>query len=437
VTTPIEYYNKLKKEYDAVAPGFCVLKWHHLEMHLGSAQSHSCFHCPQQHLSLDEDLHNTAQKKQIRKEMLEGKKPDECNYCWKIEDAGGWSPRITLSPIYTLKDENIIASTAKLPPDADVYPKYLELSFSNTCQLKCSYCSTQNSSSLHEEIKRFGEYSLSHDENYSQYVSHGRERLYEDNKNPFVDKFWEWIREAILNLHTIRVTGGEPLLHKTTFELAKFIKNHPCRDQISFQVNSNLCVSESKIDRLIENMYKNSKVYASIDTWGKQAEWIRHGLDINLFEKNLLKILDAGFDVGIMTTFCFLSIPRFDSLIEKVLEWKSKYPGQVHFDTPFLTNPPMLSALIANQHMLDKLEDLCYIMKCNTDDNDNIKFNTGEYSKFERIVKWVKANRFTGNTLYQHRRDFARFVEEHDMRRRTNWLEAFPELQYFYEEYNG
>jgi len=437
VTTPVEYYTKLKEEYDAVAPGFCVLKWHHLEMHLASGVSHSCFHCPQQHLSIDEDLHNTAQKKQVRKEMLEGKRPDECDYCWKIEDAGGWSPRITLSPIYTLKDENIIASTAKLAPDADVYPKYLELSFSNTCQLACSYCDAQQSTRILSEIETHGPYPLKVKDNFKQYELNGRESLYEERTNPFVEKFWKWIREAILHLHTIRVTGGEPLLHKTTFELAKFIKNHPCRDQISFHVNSNLCVSEKKIDRLIENMYKNSKVYASIDTWGKQAEWIRHGLDINLFEKNLLKILDAGFDVGIMTTFCFLSIPRFDTLIEKVLEWKLKYPGQVYFDTPFLTNPPMLSALIANQHMLDKLDDLCYTMKINTDDNDNTKFNSGEYLKFERIVKWVNSNKFTGDTLTKHRVDFARFVEEHDRRRNTSWFDAFPELQYFYEEYNG
>ena len=64
---PTEYYKRINARYDKVGPGFCVLKWHHLEMHLGSAQSHSCFHCPQQHLNLDEDLHNTKQKMEQRK----------------------------------------------------------------------------------------------------------------------------------------------------------------------------------------------------------------------------------------------------------------------------------------------------------------------------------------------------------------------------------
>ena len=31
-------------------------------------------------------LHNSNFKMQRRKEMLEGKRPTECDYCWKIED---------------------------------------------------------------------------------------------------------------------------------------------------------------------------------------------------------------------------------------------------------------------------------------------------------------------------------------------------------------
>jgi hypothetical protein len=35
--------------------------------------------------------------------------------------------------------------------------------------------------------------------------------------------------------------------------------------------------------------------------------------------------------------------------------------------------------------------------------------------------------------LIRHRNDFAIFVDEHDRRRGTNFLETFPELKEFYE----
>jgi hypothetical protein len=33
-------------------------------------------------------IHNTKHKKKMREMMLEGKRPKECEYCWKIEDMG-------------------------------------------------------------------------------------------------------------------------------------------------------------------------------------------------------------------------------------------------------------------------------------------------------------------------------------------------------------
>ena len=155
---------------------------------------------------------------------------------------GDPSSRITMAPIYTEMQPDIIETTAKLKWDESVYPKYLEMSFSNVCQLKCSYCSTQNSSAWHDEIKKHGDYPLIDVENKNQYVSHGRENLYEED-SPMHQKFWEWFDEAKKHLKVMRITGGEPLLHESTFRLAEIIKD----TGIDFHVNSNLCVSKRRI----------------------------------------------------------------------------------------------------------------------------------------------------------------------------------------------
>lgn len=427
MNSPVKYYKELQKRYDKVGPGFCVLKWHHLEMHLGSAQSHSCFHCPQRHLSLDEDLHNTKQKMEQRKDMLEGGRPAECFYCWNVEDSGSISPRIALTPIYTEMEPDIIETTARLKWDEPVYPKYLEMSFSNKCQMKCSYCSTQNSSSLHEEIKKFGVYPLLNIENEGQYKSHGRENMY-DEGSPMYDKFWDWFEEAKNHLKVLRVTGGEPLLHESTFKLAEMIKD----TDIAFHVNSNLSISQRRVDRMIKTMrqMKNPKVYASIDTVKEQAEWIRHGLNSNTFDINMFKIIGEQIPIGLMVTFNFLSIPKSKEFLSYVLQLKNI--GDVKLDTPYMTNPKHLSALITDDKMLNLLRDSERFMEDNTEDGNPKKFNSGELQKFKTVVRWVEQNRFTGEDLNSHRTDFKLFIDEHDRRRGSDWHAAFPELEYFY-----
>ena len=427
MNSPVKYYKELQKRYDKVGPGFCVLKWHHLEMHLGSAQSHSCFHCPQRHLSLDEDLHNTKQKMEQRKLMLEGERPAECFYCWNVEDSGSISPRIALTPIYTEMEPDIIETTARLKWDEPVYPKYLEMSFSNKCQMKCSYCSTQNSSSLHEEIKQFGVYPLLNIENEGQYKSHGRENMY-DEDSPMYDKFWDWFDEVKNHLRVLRVTGGEPLLHESTFKLAEMIKD----TDIAFHVNSNLSVSQRRVDRMIKTMrqMKNPKVYASIDTVKEQAEWIRHGLNSNTFDINMFKIIGEQIPIGLMVTFNFLSIPKSKEFLSYVLQLKNI--GDVKLDTPYMTNPKHLSALITDDKMLNLLRDSEKFMEDNTEDGNPKKFNSGELQKFKTVVRWVEQNRFTGEDLNSHRTDFKLFIDEHDRRRGSDWHAAFPELEYFY-----
>jgi hypothetical protein len=77
--------------------------------------------------------------------------------------------------------------------------------------------------------------------------------------------------------------------------------------------------------------------------------------------------------------------------------------------------------------MRDMLEDSYQFMV------ENSEFNEAEVIKFERVLKWVDNNRYTGERLNRHRRDFKTFVDEHDKRRGSNWHDAFPELKYFYE----
>ena len=289
----------IKDEQDNVGPGFCVLKWYHLEMHLGTGESHSCYHCPTQKIPLGSDLHNTPQKIEKRAEMLKGNKPSEWSYCWEVEDLGLISDRQTLAVQFFKHNRDIVKEATDAGLDY-VYPKYLELSFTNKCQMACSYCGPTFSTTWAKEIDDHGPYNLSKPYNLPQTP--------QLENSPYVSKFWKWFPQAYEHLFVLRVTGGEPLLDKNTYKLLEYVKANP-RKGLTFHCNSNLMVTENRVQKYI-NLVKdipNTKLYASIDSWGKQAEYIRHGLDIEHFEENLIRLLAQGIPVGIMCTFNFLS----------------------------------------------------------------------------------------------------------------------------------
>lgn len=451
-----ELVEQVRTKIDSVGPGFCLAKWYKVSMHLHTGQNHSCYHPTPHKTPLDEvavnvnALHNTKWKKEQRKIMLEGGRPPECSYCWAIEDLPGHNisdRHLRSSEHWSLPRMDEAINT---PWDADVYPSYLELNFGHECQFKCSYCSPMASSSIFKETKRYGDWPLENKVNMGQYninAFNAPGSLYsKEDENPYIEAFWKWFPDCYPHLKVLRFTGGEPLLSTNVFKVIDYIKEHPKSD-LEFAVNSNMSIPQRNIDRFLEqvndlqskNKIKKVTIFTSVDTWGSQAEWIRNGLDIKKYEANLHHLMTnmTNPSFSFMITFCLLSIPNFNLLLDKILEFRERYNTdgvqRIRFDTPYMLEPPHLTALIANDWIINKLESQLEYMLTHVDDTNINKFTTTEYLKFKRVVEWVKTNRYQNDELDLNRRDFARFVDEHDSRRGTDWYTTFPELHHFYE----
>ena len=85
-------YVDMEKKLDSVGPGMCLAKWTQVTLQLQTGHNHSCHHPRTHKINLKEiernpsALHNTQYKKLRRREMLTGKRPEECDYCWNVED---------------------------------------------------------------------------------------------------------------------------------------------------------------------------------------------------------------------------------------------------------------------------------------------------------------------------------------------------------------
>ena len=443
---------KVIKIANEVSPTFCLAKWHHVTMYLQTGETHSCYHPAPHKIPLSEikdnpsALHNTFYKKLERKDMLEGKKPSGCQYCWNIEAMGEEyisDRHIRNSSIYT---EERFQQTAHGAWNQNINPEYVEVNFGNECNFKCGYCHPKYSTRFFNEIKEFG--PVTSVKNHRCDVDWMR--LYQrEEENPYVDAFWKWWPELKKTLNILRVTGGEPLMHVSTWRLLEQISKDPM-PYLELNINSNLGVKTSMVDRLseevenlkTENKIKNFKLFTSIDTWGKRAEYIRTGLDLNVWETNFHSYLTKTTSpVTFMITFNILSVTTFKQLLEKILEWRTQYgwyddikSHRVRFDTPYLRDPLQYDMnLLPKAEFIPFMKESLEFMKANVDDTAGNKFTTVEYEKFKRVVDYMETTELSPEKLIEGRKDFYNWFNTLDNRRETNFIENFPEMENFYK----
>lgn len=434
-----------------ISPTFCMAKWHHVTIYLQTGETHSCYHPPPHRIPLEEiknnpsALHNTWEKKTQRAAMLKGEKPSGCQYCWNIEALGDdliSDRKERNSTIYTADRFEQIKNG---PWDQNINPQYIEISFGNECNFKCGYCYPKASSSYYKEIEKHGPYTMVN--NHRCDIDYFK--IYEEESNPYVDAWWQWWPEVSKTLTILRITGGEPLLQQSTWRLLDDLDKNPLPN-LELNINSNFGIKPILLDRLTDKVnnliadkkIKDFKIFTSMDTWGPQAEYIRTGLDLEIWERNFDTYLTkTNLPITFMITFNLLTVPNFSKLLVKILEWRKRYNHdnqnkwqRVRFDTPYLKEP-----LQYDMNILPKEEFMPYMyqhldfIKQNLDDTDRYKFSELEYEKFYRVVKYMETTHYSEQRLREGYRDFAAWFREYDRRRGTDFVSVFPELKHFLE----
>lgn len=450
----LERIKKFIPIMEEISPTFCLAKWHHTTIYLQTGETHSCYHPAPHKIPIYElidnpsALHNTDQKKSERQDMLEGGKPSGCQYCWNIEAMGEdyiSDRKERNSTIYTPERFEQIKDG---PWNQNINPQYIEISFGNECNFKCGYCHPKHSSSYYKEIKDHGPYDMvkNHRNDIDWFV------IYDEENNPYVDAFWEWWPDVSKTLTILRITGGEPLLQQSTWRLFDELDNNP-QPQLELNLNSNFGVKPLLIKRLTEKVnkllgekkIKDFKLFTSIDTWGPQAEYIRTGLSIEIWETNLDTYLtETNLPVTFMITFNILTVTNFQSLLEKILEWRKKYNNlvadqkkwqRIRFDTPYLKEPLQYDMnILPKEDFMPFMYQHLEFIKDNLDEIDKYKFDKLEYEKFLRVVKYMETAVYSREKVWQGKKDFYNWFTEYDRRRGTDFVKTFPQLVDFYNQ---
>jgi uncharacterized radical SAM superfamily Fe-S cluster-containing enzyme len=182
-------------------------------------------------MNLYDFFYNSEYMKEVRETMLLGEWHPDCELCKQQEENGLKSLR--------LKNKNTISDQPVLT--------YLDLRFSNKCNLGCRMCNEDFSSVIAEEKGIKVKYD------WSNIVFDQIDRLSTVNK--------------------IYITGGEPLLVKDNYKLLQNFCDRKLT-RIDIDLNTNCTIFSDKFIELLVK-FRTVHVNLSIDGVGKVQEYIR------------------------------------------------------------------------------------------------------------------------------------------------------------------
>jgi len=416
-----------------VSPSFCAAKWYNATIWLGNGRTASC-HLPPAHtipldsLSNPAALHNTEEKKQRRLEMLTGTRCTECAYCWTVEDANDpnvHSDRVYKTRIYT---EDEILSLTKLDPFADVNPKTLEISFDNLCNLNCSYCNAEFSTTWATDIKENGPYKgliTPGGGTFQNAGEHANPFGLKNIDNPYVEAFFKWFHSGLKDsLQELRVTGGEPTRSPWFWKLLD-----ECKDtKFKFAVNSNLIMDQHKLGQLIDSSkkFQSFDLYTSCEAYGKHAEFVRSGLDYNLWKSNALQFAKEGNYkmIHVMLTVSALSIWTITQFMSDVLEMRKQVGGhQFHMSINILRFPSFQGLNVLPEHL--KLAEANRIENWLSTATGLSPFEKNQIERLVTYLREVDRSHEDTDSLDNKINDLVKFTKQYATRNNKS-IDVFP-----------
>ena len=254
------------------------------------------------------EFYNIDHLKNIRKNMIDGKRNQECEYCYDVEDNGGISVRHWFSNKWPLESfiDHTDVSTGEI---SNVEINYLDLSWSNKCNLQCKMCTPNASDQLIKEFKFI-------DNNQWSNATEFKDRWNYDSIKSLLDKT---ITE---NLSQILVTGGEPLINNDFYNFCQMLISTGVSKQIEMSIHTNLTVTPQKWFDIWQH-FKSMSIKISIDAVEEVYEYIRYPGKWNIIKQNIndtVEFSKNNNNIGIEfhTVLSIFNTERFTDLLDYI-----------------------------------------------------------------------------------------------------------------------
>jgi Iron-sulfur cluster-binding domain len=412
---------------------FCILPWIHFHAWPDSRVLPCCVADstkPVSHLKKDESIIqmlNSEEYKKMRLAMLNDEPYEACQRCYDLETFGNWTMRQSQNTVRGLNNKHLVEATNSDGSIDNFEMKYMDIRFSNICNMKCRSCGPSCSSLWAQET--IDSQGMEH---YEKHFGQKKFLISNNEDSTFINKLKPYLRHA----EEVYFAGGEIIITPEHYECLDYWIENNLTEQVELTYTTNLGVLKYK-DRDLINYWKQFprlKIWASLDAGGNLAEVMRKGTDWDRIVKNIRTIqkelphvqFQITPTISIWNVFTF---PKFfDSLIEEGLISKDTSP---RFNT--LSSPWFANIMILPDHIKLKL------VKLYTEYTNKYSYNqfiSHGFQIIEYTLNSGRANHSNNFVSLQNKggiKEFKEFNNRLDQIRNETITNIIPELVEVYE----
>lgn len=283
----------------------------------------------------------------IRRQVLIGERPKECEPCFSLEDQGveslrmrhiaGKIPeaRINLYPNALSKMRHDFTMPEEIPT--------MELKLNNLCNLACRMCHPMDSTSWTDwgEIKDF--YKKEGNIMYTIVEEHGLE------KKPHLDKFqdnpewWASLEKNVPHFRRVEFAGGEPLMDPQHYRILDMLAPYGHQIEIKYATNLSMLGKGNRTIWEYWPKFKSVAVNVSIDGIGATYQYIRGNASWSELVHNIRQIQTVT-NISRIVGACTVQVSNvlvLDKIIEYFLD-----KLEIVFHTHRVAYPKVLSAQV-------------------------------------------------------------------------------------------
>jgi len=270
---------------------FCILPWIHMHAWPDGRAMPCCIADSDQPFgnvkeNTIAEVWNSDKYRELRLAMLKGEKLDCCRRCYELEDSTYiWTLRKNHNQWFGDKHFDLVEKTNADGSIDEMRMAYMDIRFSNICNMKCRTCGPELSS-LHAQ------------EHGELYGKHEVANILKNNGSIIVNvakhkNFWDELQQYLPDVEEVYWAGGEPLITNEHYKiLDHWIETGKTDVRLRYTTNfSNLRFKQkSIIDYWRE--FPDIQVSASLDAMGSRAEFVRHGTHWETVERNRQEMLE-------------------------------------------------------------------------------------------------------------------------------------------------
>ena len=407
---------------------FCVLPWVHFHAWPDGKVMPCCIadsNMPVGEIRADEtiiQMMNSEPYKEMRVAMMKDEPVAACKRCYDLELMGEWTMRQSHNMRRGLEYVEYISDVTNDDGSLKEFQmKYMDIRFSNICNMKCRSCGPSCSSLWSAEfLENRGK------EVFDEYFPKNNGKIVINNNDDMT--LMAKLKPYLDDVTEVYFAGGEIIITPEHYEcLDYWVENDLC-DQVELTYTTNFStLSYKKSIDLMEywKKFPQLKIWASLDAHGKVAECIRSGTDWDRIVRNIREVKEqvphAQFQITpTISIWNIFDFPDFwDYMVDNgFIDVETSSP---RFN--LATNPWYANIMILPQSTKRRLAELYRVYQERHKDNHAI------YNGFKMIIyNLTVGDENKGGIL-----EFKKFNEELDSYRDEKFEDIVPAIKEVYE----